>query len=203
MNTELQVFYKALQKRKNSLTVFNPYRQDDKLTNLQAYFEAMLALKPRVLLVGEAPGFKGGRLTGVPFSSGKLYQEVAHPFLLNLRNVLVLPDALEAENTASIVWRYLLEKKEVPLFWNSFPYHPHPPRIQKKNRAPIKAEIIEGVEFLMLLEKIFQPEVIAGLGRKGVEAAQLAFPEKAINYIRHPSYGGKADFIAAMDALLD
>ena len=196
----LGLFYQKLQKRKNSLTVFNPYREAYKLANLQAYLNAMQSLRPRLMLVGEAPGFKGCRLTGIPFSSAKLYTEVEHPFLIQLRERLVLPQ-LEAENTAAIVWRYLRDKNAVPLFWNAFPYHPHPSRIQKKNRAPTKAEIIEGGEFLTLLADIFQPEVVAGLGRKGVEAARLAFPEKEIRYIRHPSYGGKSDFITGMDQL--
>ena len=197
----LDTFYEQLAKRKNSLTVFNPYREAHKLNNLKAYIEAMKALNPDVLLVGEALGFKGGRHTGIPFSSARLYQEVAHPFLVSLSSHLsVFED--DAENTASIVWNALKAKQCVPVFWNAYPFHPHPSRIQKKNRAPNKIELTEGMFYLKAMNDFFKPSVIAGLGRKGVEAAKVAFPEKDILYIRHPSYGGKADFLKGIDAVL-
>lgn len=199
----LDSFYTKLSKRKNTLTVFNPYRDETKLENLKRYIElAFEQSGPRVLLVGEAYGFKGGRLTGIPFSSGKLFDEVDHPFLRQLKPKIELnPDTLTAENTASIVWRYLCSQNTVPLFWNSFPYHPHPSRIQKKNRAPLKAEIEEGLELLQMLMDVYQPDAIAGLGRKGTDCLQKAFPDQDIRYIRHPSYGGKSDFIDGMNRL--
>lgn len=203
MNLEIEVFYQRLKKRKNSLTVYNPYRDDFKLENLKQYLEQVWEQKgKRVMLVGEAPGYKGARLTGIPFSSGKLFDEVEHPFLERLKHKIELEeDKLVSENTASIVWRYLQTTEVVPLFWNAFPFHPHPSRIQKKNRAPLKAEVIEGAEFLQMLVDIFEPDEIAGLGRKGAECLQSILPEHEIRYIRHPSYGGKSDFIIGMDKL--
>ena len=200
---DLEPFFERLQKRKNSLTVFNPYREEFKLDNLKRYLELVFQQQGRrVLLVGEAPGFKGCRLTGIPFSSGRLFDEVEHPFLLQLKPDIHL-EQLEVENTASIVWRYLCDQPVVPLFWNSFPFHPHPSRVQKKNRAPKKAEIDEGVEYLQMLVDYYQPDVIAGLGRKGAESVQRVFPDKEVIYIRHPSYGGKKDFVAGMNQILN
>jgi len=40
--------------------------------NLLTYFVHMKKLKPKILLLGEAPGYKGCRLTGVPFTSEKI-----------------------------------------------------------------------------------------------------------------------------------
>jgi uracil-DNA glycosylase len=37
--------------------------------NLRIYLERMLLLNPSVLIVGEAPGCNGCRLTGIPFTS--------------------------------------------------------------------------------------------------------------------------------------
>ena len=37
--------------------------------NLEIYLQEMLDRRPRVLLVGEAPGFRGMRITGVPFTN--------------------------------------------------------------------------------------------------------------------------------------
>lgn len=201
----LQLFLKALSKRRNSLTVFNPYRDEVLLRNLETYIEAVLAQQgPKILLVGEAYGFRGGRLTGIPFSSGKLYDEVEHPFLISLKqNIVRSPDDLVSENTASIVWQYLQKHDFVPMFWNSFPFHPHPSRIQRKNRAPNVAEIKEGLIFLNMLCDVYQPDIIAGLGRKGTDSIQRAFPDRDIRYIRHPSYGGKRDFVQGMDNLYE
>lgn len=194
-------FYTRLQKRKNSLTVFNPYREVYKLDNLKAYLDQVMAQDgPRVLLVGEALGFKGGRLTGIPFSSGRLFSEVDHPFLKQLQPQLRLPD-LDSENTASIVWQYLCKQTTAPLFWNAFPFHPHPLRLQRKNRAPNRAEINEGGFFLQEIIEHYQPVRIAGLGRKGVDAVQKVLGISAVEYIRHPSYGGKTEFIAGMERL--
>lgn len=199
----LNEFYQALAKKKNSLTVFNPYQSKANLENLKHYITQVFAASgPKIMLVGEAPGFKGGRLTGVPFSSGKIYTEVEHPFLKTLLPKLILdPVTLSSENTASVVWRYLQDKRNVPLFWNAFPFHPHPSRIQKKNRGPNRAEILEGAFYLKALVDAYQPDIIAGLGRAGTACAQSVLPDEDIRYIRHPSYGGKSDFIKGMDEL--
>lgn len=199
----LNEFYQSLAKKKNSLTVFNPYRSEANLENLKHYIAQIFAASgPKIMLVGEAPGFKGGRLTGVPFSSGKIYSEIEHPFLEALLPKLILdPVTLSSENTASVVWRYLQNKPNVPLFWNAFPFHPHPSRIQKKNRGPNRAEILEGAFYLQALVDAYQPDIIAGLGRAGTTCAQSVLPNQDIKYIRHPSYGGKSDFIKGMDEL--
>jgi hypothetical protein len=47
-----------------------------------------------------------------------------------------------------------------------------------------------------------KPDVIAGIGNKGAECSKLAFPEEIVTTIRHPSNGGKQDFIAGMNRLI-
>lgn len=121
--------------------VGNPYAEQYAIDNLRHYFEYMLnETGKRVLLVGEAPGYRGCRITGIPFTSGRVFQNVAHPMLQDLSTKITLP-SMESESTATIVWNYLAEKGKTPFFWNSFPFHPHRLGNAASNRAPTNTEI--------------------------------------------------------------
>ncbi len=196
-------FVLQLSKKRNTSVIKNPYLDPALANNLRAYLRAIdqLRYKP-ILLVGEALGFKGGKLTGIPFSSGQIFQRFDHPFLQSLRSQITL-DVIESENTATIMWDYLTAKQVTPLCWNAYPFHPHPKGNKHKNRAPTTKELASGARFLKKLEGIFQPEVIVGVGNKGTACAQRAFPNHRIHAIRHPSYGGKAEFIAGLNQILD
>jgi len=195
-------FIDELKKQKNTPTISNPYLVSGVAENLKAYLESMLNIGgKRILLIGEAPGYKGCKITGIPFTSGKVFEKVEHPVLLEIKDKLIL-SKIEAENTATIVWNYLATKNSTPLFWNSFPYHPHPEGNENKNRTPTDEEIKYGVKFLHALNVIFKPEIIAGVGNSGVDCAERAFPELKIQYIRHPSFGGKSEFIEGMNEII-
>ena len=188
-----------LVKYPNSDIVANPYHRKYALNNLRHYFEYMFSQGgQRILLVAEAPGYKGCAITGIPFTSGRVFQEVPHPLLLNLKDKIYLP-RLESENTATIVWSYLATKKTTPLFWNSFPFHPHNQGNVSSNRTPNDSEVKYGAEILSDLSRIYKPEVVAGIGKKGLAVLQQTFPEQSFDYIRHPSYGGKRQFIEGMN----
>ncbi len=187
-------------------SVFNPWCQPGLQANLVVYLRTLHALCAEervvpILIVGEALGYKGGRNTGIPFSSSQLFADIDHPFLRQLAPLLTLTRD-DSENTATIVWDYLCAKKAVPLFWNAFPFHPHRKHRPNSNRKPTAGEVRRGIPYLQQLAEIFQPSQIAGLGRVGQQAAQQAFPNRDIGYIRHPSYGGKQEFVTGMDALL-
>lgn len=195
-------FVQELQKYKNSVTVTNPYRDSHIADNLELYLEYMNRLEgKRILLVGEAPGYKGCKITGIPFSSGKVFERFDHPLLQALKEKVWLK-RVESENTATIVWGYLSNKETTPLFWNSFPFHPHPKGNENANRAPTTEEIRVGIGFLQKLSAIYKPDSIAGIGNKGTDAARRAFPDLDIIQIRHPSFGGKAEFIIGMDKIM-
>ncbi|GAA5315924.1 MAG: uracil-DNA glycosylase [Candidatus Pelagadaptatus aseana] len=198
---DLEAFLTTLSKPRNTGVMKNPYRQPELLGNLRQYLRAMLSQPgKRVLLVGEALGFKGGKLTGIPFSSGTIYQRFDHPLLQALGPQLQI-ETLESENTATIVWDYLSRSGHTPLFWNAYPFHPHPKGQPNKNRAPTAKEVQQGNRYLRLLAELYRPEVIAGVGGKGQLCARRAFPNQQVHAIRHPSYGGKADFIRGMESL--
>jgi len=195
-------FVLQLSKKRNTLTVSNPYLDPALANNLKIYLNAIYQLPDKpILLVGEALGFKGGKLTGIPFSSGQVFDRFDHPFLQQIRKNITLNN-IESENTATIVWEYLTKRQITPLCWNAFPFHPHPKGYKLKNRAPSTKEIASGARYLKSLHSIFQIDTIIGVGNKGKYCAKKAFPDKEILSVRHPSYGGKSDFIQGLDRFL-
>ena len=70
------------------------------------------------------------------------------------------------------------------------------------NRAPSAKEVEEGQWYIKELIKIFEPRTIAAIGRKGEIALEKLNLKTKIKYIRHPSYGGKADFIKHINEVM-
>ncbi len=206
--TRVRAFVARLAQRPVALDCTNPYSDPALARNLERYLEATWRdpAYRGLLLVGEALGYRGGVHTGIPFSSGAIYEQAtgdaaAHPFLAALAPRLELHNAV-AESTASIVWRYLAGQRELPLFWNAFPWHPCRPAAPQSNRKPRAAEVDEGAARLRDLVALFRPARIAGVGRAGQELAQTVFPEQEVVYLRHPSHGGAREFARGMDRLL-
>ena len=57
--------------------VYNQYSYEHKenairRNNLYIYLQQMRRVNPKIMLLGEAPGYRGCRLTGVPFTSEHL-----------------------------------------------------------------------------------------------------------------------------------
>lgn len=187
--------------RKQSYTVFNQYRNSKVLSNLERYFELCKSKKVKILLVGEAPGYAGCALTGIPFTSNRVFKRKSVPFFESIIDKLYISDDT-TERSATIVWNALSDLSFVPAFWNAFPFHPHKNNNLKSNRAPIAEEVIEGKEYLELVIDILNPTIIAGLGWEGHNTLKELLPNRDIAYIRHPSYGGRPEFIKGLKKLI-
>jgi uracil-DNA glycosylase len=122
----------------------------------------------RLLLVGEAAGYRGARVSGIPFTSERQ-----------------LTGAGPAEPTATIVQRTLAELGLQPLCWNVVPTHPGTPG---SNRRPTRAEVEAARPFL---------EELAA-GRRILAVGRLAAAVTKAPYIRHPAHGGAAEFRAGL-----
>ncbi len=75
--------FELLSKRQNSQTVFNQYSNEKILNNLGLYLDFFFKLNNNILLIGEAPGYNGCRITGIPFTSGSVIQNSNHIIFSN------------------------------------------------------------------------------------------------------------------------
>ena len=161
------MFTKLLDKlahRSSRSGVFNPYKDEKLLNNLKHYFEYLYENNHRdVLLIGEALGFSGGKLTGIPFSSAELIMNSEQDIFTAIRPHITI-EKIESEKTATMVWDSIDNSKTVPILWNAFPFHPYNYRKPMSNRAPTNKEIKEGSFYIKELVKIFEPKIIASIG---------------------------------------
>lgn len=203
-------FLDALARTPAPADAVNPYaygnaNNDIRRTNLRIYLQRMARLEPTAMLVAEAPGYRGTRLTGVPFSSRYLLLEGVPGLAVFGREhgYRIAPDAADAaykEQTATIVWSTLPTLSTLPINWNSYPFHPHQPGASMSNRKPRQPELEIGRRFLTWMLDLFPVQTIIAVGNTASESlARLEIPH---DKVRHPAQGGKNDFVAGITALL-
>lgn len=185
--------------------VVNPYRDEvpdldcrgaarRRRGNLEAYLERVGRV--RCLLVGEALGFRGGRFSGIAFTSERqlagedgrrLPWASAPPFAPTSRN-----PALWLEPSGSIVWDALGGDARGVLLWNAFPWHPYAPRSPLSNRLPERALWRANLHVLAGLLAALGAVRVLAVGR----TAQAALAELDVEApgLRHPAHGGAALF---------
>jgi uracil-DNA glycosylase len=173
--------------------------------NLRRYLTQIGAQGPQTLLVAEAPGYRGARLTGVPFSSPTLIKEGMEgvPVFGEANGYALAPGTEQIarrEQTATIVWSVLRSMRPLPLAWNSYPFHPHKPGETWSNRKPRQPELALGRVFLEAVLAMFSIQQVIAVGNTAAETLRvLDIPAEKV---RHPAQGGKADFVAGITRLL-
>jgi len=181
----------------------NPYNALRR-ANLLRYLTDIYERRARVALIGEAPGYRGMRLMGIPFGSRRIVtQGLPALGLFGVeRGYADVPEpgfeAINAEQSGTIVWGTLSELGIAALTWGAFPFHPHRLNEPLTNRAPRTPEVATGVRFVRELLDIFQPEKVIAVGN--VAHRQITALGIATVKIRHPAQGGKNDFVAGLRA---
>jgi uracil-DNA glycosylase len=145
---------------------YNFYREGHgaalRRSRLSSYLERHA--ETELLLVGEAAGWRGARVSGIPFTSERQ-----------------LTGSGPAEATATIVRRTLAELGLDAICWNVVPTHPG---TATTNRRPTAEEIRASLSFLDELAR----------GRHVLAIGRLAQQVTGAPYVRHPSHGGGTAF---------
>jgi uracil-DNA glycosylase len=203
---QLDHFLRLL-KTSPSGVVFNPWWQIDQESDLgpccpairrkhlAVYFRERLG-KARLVIVGEALGYRGGHFSGIPMTSERMLLRKQQQILPSIKprrtsKPSVCPDGF-SEPTATIVWGALLRIGVLPdefVLWNAFPWHSFDPhRGLLSNRMPNKSEQIFGRPALKAFLELFPCEQIVALGK--IAAAQLKQLGFNAHCVRHPASGG-------------
>jgi hypothetical protein len=168
--------------------------------NLRCYLESFDQRSGvHFVLVGEAAGYAGCRFSGIPFT-GEAH--LAGPERLSWTGGRDLARSSRAESpwaerSAKMVWETLGERRDCVL-WNAFPWHPFGASGPLSNRPPGR-DLHHGLPVLECLLALYpdaQPYAIGRVAQRALAAVGIDAP-----YIRHPSRGGKARFVAGVAAL--
>ena len=195
------LFFRLLAQRPG-LNVFNPWTDHDATTDVtanapshrRACLRQHLACNARWILIGEAPGYQGAKVSGIPFTSERLMLE-GHIPGINLKDRrLSTRERPWSEPSATIVWNVLhdLGIANQTILWNAYPWHPHKDGTLHSNRTPTATERTAGIPVLIALLKAFPKAQVLAVGRQ----AQTALGELGIraSSLRHPSMGGATLF---------
>jgi uracil-DNA glycosylase len=190
-------------------SVFNPYgdccpvhdRPDAarvRKRNLVRCLEAALAARIDTIWIARDLGYRGGRRTGIPLTD-EIHLGQASVLLGGIALDRATRGPVVAERTATIVWSVLLRIGEPAFLWNVFPLHPHEAHDPFSNRCHTRAERDATWPLLTALIAMIQPRRIVAIGRDaGIALAGIDVP---VQVVRHPSYGGQADFIAGVNEI--
>lgn len=190
-------------------SVFNPYadccptydRADAahvRRRNLVRCLEAALTAQVDTIWIARDLGYRGGRRTGVPLTD-EVHLGQAAALMGGITLDRATRGPVVAERTAAIVWSVLNRIGEPAVLWNIFPLHPHEADDPFSNRCHTRAEREATWPLLTALIGMIKPRRIVAIGRDaGIALNGL---DIAVEIVRHPSYGGQAEFSSGVNRI--
>ena len=174
-----------------------PYADEIRQENLRNYLRSF-SERPSAIVIGEAPGWRGCRFSGVPFTSEFQLCSGGLPFEGKQSSAGLSP---YKESSATIFWKRMSNYHPCFLAWNCIPFHPHKSNNPLSNRTPTDKEILAYLALLSELLALLRPRQIVAIGRSAERA--LKKMDIPFTYVRHPSHGGANEFRAGIERILD
>lgn len=171
--------------------------------NLEKYLEHFSKLDSIDLWVGRDLGYKGGRRTGIPFTSENNIDTLNLKLGLDLK-IESKSKVISSEVSANTIWEIFNNLSNNIIFWNIYPYHPHEKGNQLSNRKFNREEEIFGLRILKALIDSLNINRIICIGNDSVNSLKKAkIVDIPITSVRHPSYGGVTIFKNQMKDLYE
>src|SRR5438552_10415447 len=183
--------------------VFNPYRDvcafSDHVAspslrcgNLTLFLNTILKCEVRSVWLGRDLGYRGGRRTGIALTDEFHLDALRETFgVFGIVQATIDEEPIK-ERTATEVWKILRMIKQPILLWNVFPFHPFEEGEPLSNRRHTAKEFDLSRNILTTVLEWLKPTVVVTLGADAESAVRsLGY---ACRRVRHPSYGGQADF---------
>jgi uracil-DNA glycosylase len=190
--------------------VFNPWSEHDPATDLHPKaalarlqrLRAHLSARPKLILLGEASGYQGCHVSGIPFTSERLLMAGAIPRVTLHAPRLSSRPLPWSEPSATTIWSSLhdLGIAEDTLLWNAFPWHPFKSGNRQSNRTPKPRERALGIPVLEALLAAFPGVDLGAVGRHAQQS--MADCGRNAFALRHPSMGGVSAFRAGLKRLV-
>lgn len=189
--------------------VFNPWRDLDpqdvagaqapaaRLERLRQHF----SVRPSFLFIGEAPGYQGCHVTGIPFTSEALVCDGAIP-RVPAEGRISTRERPWSEPSARIMWGVLYQQgiSEQTVLWNTFPFHPYKSGDLHSNRTPTADEVKSHASILHAVVKHFRGARVIAVGRIAEKTLNGLGVENVLA-VRHPSMGGAPLFRSGVEAI--
>lgn len=211
--------------------VFNPWRDFDttydcspqapaiRSNQLTQYLSERIN-SVRILNVGEALGFNGGKFTGIPMMSERIllghHREIPSECVLSSTAVRTSNEAAApkpsiqaygyTEQTATIVWKVIQAQSQQIVNWNAFPFHPYTAEGRLTNRPASRftdAERAIGASILRALLNLISSNnvTVVAIGNQARDTlTDIGIPPHFC--VRHPANGGARDFTTGMREVL-
>lgn len=200
MNNKLKSLINELSDR-SFIDAFNPYKDYCEIydttksnsvrkKNLESYLEYFSKLESVDLWIGRDLGYKGGRRTGIPFTSEININNLNSKLGLDLK-IESINKVLSSEVSANTIWEIFNNLSNNIIFWNIYPYHPYNIGNPLSNRKFNKEEEIFGLTILKTLIDSLNINRIVCIGNDSANSLKkIKIKNIPISSVRHPSYGG-------------
>ncbi|MGN6226089.1 MAG: uracil-DNA glycosylase [Dyella sp.] len=189
-------------------SVFNPYTDRCEAwdlhsapkireRNLIAFMEAVEGGVESIWF-GRDLGYLGGRRTGLALTDEAHLTDVQDVFGASEIRMATSGPVI-SERTATTTWSVLRKLDRPPFLWNIFPFHPYAGGDHQTNRCHTRKERLACVHLLDLLMEWAPSSRLIAIGNDAARGLEEAGLECFL--VRHPSYGGTADFLSGMSKI--